>query len=182
MPRSPYIRPLKPIGRDEWGRVVKCSVRACGFEIGTIRWLILDDSDGQRVEGWALFLADDLMYDWERGVWHVGRRYRRFGETDRRGAPEPVTRWVNEVAMRRPGPMPPQDFIRSLMPYWRELARRRTNRPIVRLPATVFCPAGHQTILDADTLGLDIWHDADGWLHYRCPSVSTQLKMLPNGS
>lgn len=175
--RLAYVGPVKHVARDVLGRVVRCGVVGCGFQIGQIEWLPLEIGRyrltppfvevEETIEGWALFLNEDLIYDWARGVWHVGSRYRRYETTDRRGAPEPMRRWVHEVAMRRLGPMRPDEFLRSLIPYWRELSQKRTNRPPVRLPATVICPGGHQSLLDPDALGLTFWFGPDGTLRRR---------------
>ncbi|HXF56331.1 MAG TPA: hypothetical protein VNO34_01905 [Actinomycetota bacterium] len=162
-------------------RIVRCSVFGCGFLIGTIGQLTHVLGEGVFARGWTLRLNDDLIYDQSLGVWRVGRRYHRYGKTDRR-PPRPQRDWIRAVeradelrregrAGKRMSEEEQRRRAREAVKEWRESWQRYQNRPPVRLPTTVLCANGHQTILETDTLGLDVWHDADGKLCYRPTAV-----------
>lgn len=148
--RKPYISPVIERGTMRY-RVVRCSVRGCGFEIGRIYWR---EYIPEGPVGWEFVRNPELFYDAERGIWRVGTRYNRFGRTDRR----PMPRIVQQIIKH-----PEREEA-----LWPQLTLvRATNRPAFRMPATVICPHGHQTVLEPETLGVDIWIDSDGVMRVR---------------
>ncbi|GBD18378.1 hypothetical protein HRbin27_00873 [bacterium HR27] len=142
---------MRPAHLTRDGRIV-CSVPGCGFLIGVL-------TDVPRADGWSdRMLASNahLLYDPDRGVWHVGRRYHRYGATYRRDPKEfrqaKVTSWRKDGRPPiEPELRPEEDVVYGGIP----------------LPATVLCPNGHQSILDPDKLGVTAWIGHDKKVHRR---------------
>lgn len=175
MSRTPYVSEPRENEDGELVRIVRCSVFGCGFLIGTIHRMIHVLDERVYARGWELRLDENLLYDSKLGVWRVGKRYRRYGKTERR-PPRPSREWRRAVELvdelRREGRankgMSEEEQRRRAREWvkeWRESWQRYQARPPVRLPTTVICANGHQTVLDAETLGLEIWMDHDGVQH-----------------
>jgi hypothetical protein len=135
---------MRPAHVTRDGRVI-CSVKGCGFLIGIIK-----DVKYGGIPRRAFWASVELIYDKTLGAWRPGRRYRRYGTTHRR-EPNPFRR-INSRFIRLDG----------RKPFEPELAPEE-NVVVCgcRLPTTVFCSHGHQSILDPDLLELGLWIDVE---------------------